>query len=164
MKCTPLPWFSPDHVASSSAATCVWQFLGQTRPQAPQPMQRPASSTTMIMRLSLPSKSSPRHRRGEDFTRIINAVKMHDIARADLETTAAADADLLSMEVRYGGIQMEPSRVVNVRIILNSSLKRVLSWQHPTRHKRLGFSRRLPVCRPTCPADPRRGPAMPSWQ
>lgn len=70
----------------------------------------------------------------EDFTRIINAVKMHDIARADLETTAAADAGLLSMEVRYDGIQMEPSRVVNVRIILNSSLKRVLSWQHPTRH------------------------------
>ncbi|SJM34278.1 conserved hypothetical protein [Mesorhizobium delmotii] len=30
----------------------------------------------------------------EDFTRVIDAIKMHDLARADLETAAAADTDL----------------------------------------------------------------------
>lgn len=30
----------------------------------------------------------------EDFTRVIDAVKMHDLARADFEAAAAADTDL----------------------------------------------------------------------
>lgn len=30
----------------------------------------------------------------EDFTRVIDSVKMHDLARADLETAAAADTEL----------------------------------------------------------------------
>lgn len=45
----------------------------------------------------------------EDFTRIINAVKMHDIARADLETTAAADA---GVAIDGGQVRRHPNGAV----------------------------------------------------
>lgn len=45
----------------------------------------------------------------EDFTRVIDAVKMHDIARADLETTAAADAGLAIDE---GQVRRHPDGAV----------------------------------------------------
>lgn len=44
----------------------------------------------------------------EDFTRVIDAVKMHDIARADLETTAAADAGAID----EGQVRRHPNGAV----------------------------------------------------
>lgn len=45
----------------------------------------------------------------EDFTRFIDAVKMHDLARADFETAAAADA---GRDVYSGEIFRHPSGAV----------------------------------------------------
>ncbi|CAH2394339.1 conserved hypothetical protein [Mesorhizobium ventifaucium] len=45
----------------------------------------------------------------EDFTRVIYAVKVHDLARADLETAAAADTDL---DIYSGQILRHPCRAV----------------------------------------------------